>query len=265
VLRRQLSVGTIQDIDDLMWPAVAALRDSLELQCEIDISLDAVVQGVQFDTKKRVRQFWIQAGMPPALTYEEGQIWARAEQSRKDAIEGAWRARVAELERRIEARCRERMLSAGFCDEEMVGNYMPSFPRYVAVNDLRAPAFRAAMEKRKQDELAGSRLLGCRPGNGQVRDTEPQFFESPESLQQPKSISSAQKGAEKSACLSGGSILESLRAVRRELDNWNRFSSSPSETGQAVENVPNGHPLHAAVSALQPFYTLKKRTRQRFF
>jgi hypothetical protein len=47
--------------------------------------------------------------------------------------------------------------------------------------------------------------------------------------------------------------LEALRTVQRELENWNR-SSSPSETGYVVEDVPVGHPLHAAVVALQPFY-----------
>ena len=47
--------------------------------------------------------------------------------------------------------------------------------------------------------------------------------------------------------------LAALEAFRRELENWN-CSNSPSETGYVVEDVPVGHPVHAAVVALQPFY-----------
>ncbi len=44
-----------------------------------------------------------------------------------------------------------------------------------------------------------------------------------------------------------------MEAFRRELENRN-CSNSPSETGYVVEDVPVGHPVHAAVVALQPFY-----------
>jgi putative hemolysin len=51
----------------------------------------------------------------------------------------------------------------------------------------------------------------------------------------------------------GNEKLAALHAFQRELENWN-CSNSPSETGYVVEDVPVGHPVHAAVVALQPFY-----------
>ena len=51
----------------------------------------------------------------------------------------------------------------------------------------------------------------------------------------------------------GNEKLAALQAFQRELESWN-CSNSPSETGYVVEDVPIGHPLHAAVVALQPFY-----------
>jgi len=51
----------------------------------------------------------------------------------------------------------------------------------------------------------------------------------------------------------GNEKLAALHAFQRELESWN-CSNSPSATGYVVEDVPIGHPLHAAVVALQPFY-----------
>ena len=48
-------------------------------------------------------------------------------------------------------------------------------------------------------------------------------------------------------------LREGLRAVQRELKNWNR-SKSPRESGHLVEDVPTGHPLHSAVVQLYPHY-----------
>jgi hypothetical protein len=47
-------------------------------------------------------------------------------------------------------------------------------------------------------------------------------------------------------------ILSALLAVQQELLKWN--DHSPSETGYVVEDVPAGHPLHTAVSALEKLY-----------
>ena len=47
--------------------------------------------------------------------------------------------------------------------------------------------------------------------------------------------------------------LDALHAVRRELGNWNQSISS-SETGYVGEDILTGHPLYAAIVALQPNY-----------
>jgi len=57
----------------------------------------------------------------------------------------------------------------------------------------------------------------------------------------------------KGASSPAGDILESLLSVQRELERWNS-DNSPSETGYLVEDVPTGHPLHAAVARLQRHY-----------
>jgi hypothetical protein len=48
-------------------------------------------------------------------------------------------------------------------------------------------------------------------------------------------------------------FLDALKVTKRELEDWNRYNC-PSVTGYVVENVPEGHPLHVAVSVLQEFY-----------
>jgi hypothetical protein len=53
--------------------------------------------------------------------------------------------------------------------------------------------------------------------------------------------------------LSDDHKLTALRSFQGELEKWNT-DNSPSESGVIVEDVPSGHPLHAAVVALEHFY-----------
>lgn len=51
----------------------------------------------------------------------------------------------------------------------------------------------------------------------------------------------------------GGTRRDSLLLVQRQLQDWNHLNC-PSESGYVVEDVPPGHPLHAAVAELEKHY-----------
>ena len=77
---------------------------------------------------------------------------AKREQRRLDTADAAFRAKVQAFERIIEKRCRQRMLAAGFRDEEMQGLNVPCLPAHVKSDDPRWHAYRAAFERLKLEE-----------------------------------------------------------------------------------------------------------------
>ncbi len=105
--------------------------------------------------------------MPPNMTFEQSETWAREQQKRSDSANEDWREKTTSLERLIETRCRDRMLAAGFSDEEMHGEYVRCVPSYVDGKDPRMPGYREAMRQLNLDERAKERVLNDLRGNGQ--------------------------------------------------------------------------------------------------
>jgi hypothetical protein len=167
VLRRELTARSVERIAELLTPTVRVLRDAWENSRAggLAVLLDTAVQAEHGERNERTRQFWIQeCGMPANLTYEEGQVWAQERQAQSDATEMTGRDKAFALERMIETRCRERMLAAGFLDDELKqGSHVRYLPDYVDVNDPRMPAFQEAMMMLKLEEQAKARVLGCAP------------------------------------------------------------------------------------------------------
>ncbi len=154
----QSGVITVGEIDPFAFVDEPHSGDGTSLE---DL-LDSAVNSAVVEKNEHTRQFWIQiCGMPADLTYEEGKTWARESQARKDAFDRSWRDRRVALERLIETRCRDRMLAAGFSEDELKGAYVPCMPPYVDQTDPRMPALKEAMRLLKLDEQAMSRAMGC--------------------------------------------------------------------------------------------------------
>ena len=157
ILRRELIVGTVERIDELLAPAVGNLRDAYE-ESRVTAELETLFVAL------------LDAAMPVAEDEKAGGASEILDSRMRDAAEfdlsrrpglgvpgtatlgyadAAFRAKVQALERIIEKRCRQRMLAAGFRDEEMQGLNVPCLPAHVKSDDPRWHAYRAAFERLK--------------------------------------------------------------------------------------------------------------------
>lgn len=165
VLRRELTLGTLERIDELLTASLQALRDSWEdsrIGGSLDSFLDSTLGAGLIESNEQIRQFWIQQfGMPEELTYEQGKAWAKRRQAESDANAKNWHERVAGFERAIEERCRARILAAGFREEDLEhGQHVRCLPGFVDVGDPRMPAYGEAMRCLRMEQQGIFSLLG---------------------------------------------------------------------------------------------------------
>ncbi|HEX4143767.1 MAG TPA: hypothetical protein VHY91_09560 [Pirellulales bacterium] len=162
ILRRELKVGTIDQIDELLGQPVRSLRNAFEewRSGGLEASLDAAVAVERAEKNERDRQHWISLGMPADWTYEQGEAWAKEKEAQRNLADQAKRERIAESERLPEIRCKQRLLAAGYREEELTGGY---YVIYLNRSDPRYTAYQSVMEQLKAEQEAMRRALGCEP------------------------------------------------------------------------------------------------------
>ena len=170
VVRSKLSVATVEQVDQVLGPAIEAIRTAYDdwHRGQLETLLEEAVAADQIEKDETERRFWIEeCGMPPNRTHAEGKIWAIEKQMQSDLARQAFEEKRAELERIVEQRCRQQLLAAGLSDEELIFGYRV---RYIARTDPRFAAHETAMQRLRAGKDAIWRAMGARPPEPDERE-----------------------------------------------------------------------------------------------